>query len=130
LNEPTVQVLRAYIGYDQQDWEEWLPFVEFAINNASQDSTGHSPFFINYGYHPRVPSSLPSVDSVPAVQDFYSQLSELQDQVLRALKRASDRQSKFANQHRQSVTFKSVIGNVGYSQSCSSSSLQETRLQV
>jgi len=104
-NSTLEQVLRAYIGYDQQNWEEWLPFVEFAINNASQDSTGRSPFFINYGYHPRVPSTLPSVDSVPAVQDFHSQLYELQDQVSRALKRASDRQSKAANQHRQSATF-------------------------
>ena len=46
--------LRNYISYLQDDWADWLPFAEFAINNAASESTGLSPFFANYGYHPRL----------------------------------------------------------------------------
>ncbi len=28
--------------------------AEFAYNNAKNASTGHTPFELNYGYHPRV----------------------------------------------------------------------------
>ncbi len=28
--------------------------VELAYNNAKNASTGHTPFELNYGYHPRV----------------------------------------------------------------------------
>ena len=28
--------------------------AEFAYNNAKNTSTGHTPFRLNYGYHPRM----------------------------------------------------------------------------
>ncbi len=31
-----------------------MPMVEFAYNNAKNASTGHTPFELNCGYHPRV----------------------------------------------------------------------------
>jgi hypothetical protein len=31
----------------------WLPLAEFAINNTLNESLKTTPFFANYGYHPR-----------------------------------------------------------------------------
>ena len=38
-----------------KDWEKNLPTVELAINSLPNQSTGFSPFFLNYGYEPMTP---------------------------------------------------------------------------
>ena len=44
--------LRAFVNFEQNDWARLLPMAEFAYNNARNASTGHTPFELNYGYHP------------------------------------------------------------------------------
>ncbi|KAE9025245.1 hypothetical protein PR003_g12919 [Phytophthora rubi] len=41
-----------------KSWSTFLPLVEFAFNNAVHASTGFTPFFVNFGRHPRVPALL------------------------------------------------------------------------
>lgn len=48
------QYLRAYVNYQQDDWYDWLPMAEFAYKNSKHATTGISPFFANYGYHPQI----------------------------------------------------------------------------
>ncbi|KAI0994621.1 hypothetical protein K3495_g13560 [Podosphaera aphanis] len=53
FNAVMEQYLRSYISYQQDDWVQWLPMAEFAANNQVSSSTKVSPFYSNYGYHPR-----------------------------------------------------------------------------
>ena len=46
--------LRAFVNWKQNDWARLLPMAEFAYNNAKNASTGHTPFELNYSFHPRV----------------------------------------------------------------------------
>ena len=46
--------LRAFVNFEQNDWARLLPMVKFAYNNAKNASTGHTPFELNCGYHPRM----------------------------------------------------------------------------
>ena len=46
--------LRAFINFEHNDWARLLPIAEFAYNNAKNTSTGHTPFELNCGYHPRM----------------------------------------------------------------------------
>ncbi len=46
--------LRAFVNWEQDNWAKLLPMAEFAYNNVKNTSTGHTPFELNYGYHPRV----------------------------------------------------------------------------
>ena len=47
------QYLRCYSkSFYHDDWVDWLPLAEFAYNNAVNESTKETPFFINYGFHP------------------------------------------------------------------------------
>ncbi len=46
--------LRAFVYWEQDDWVKLLPMTEFAYNNAKNANTGHIPFELNCGYHPRV----------------------------------------------------------------------------
>ena len=52
VNAIMEQLLRGYVEYSQQDWEDWLAFAEFAYNNTLQETTKTTPFLANYGYHP------------------------------------------------------------------------------
>ncbi len=45
---------RAFVNWEQDDWARLLPMAEFAYYNAKNASTGHTPFELNYDYHPRV----------------------------------------------------------------------------
>jgi hypothetical protein len=46
------QYLWAHVNYLQDDWAEWLPLVEFTVNNQASETTGPFPFFSNKGFNP------------------------------------------------------------------------------
>ena len=52
-NRTLEQMLRAFVGPRQHDWDLRLPMVEFAMNDAVHEITKHTPFYLNYGRHPR-----------------------------------------------------------------------------
>ena len=56
-NAEIEKYLRAWINEHQDDWSEWLPMAEFAINNRVASATGVSPFFLNHGRHPHMHTS-------------------------------------------------------------------------
>jgi hypothetical protein len=47
-------VFHYYVNYHQDDWSEWLPLAEFALNNQKSESTKMLPFFANSASHPRM----------------------------------------------------------------------------
>ena len=50
-NQTLKQYLRVYCNYQQDNWSELLPLMEFAYSNAPSATTGVSPDFANKGYH-------------------------------------------------------------------------------
>jgi len=55
MNHEVAQYLWMYVNYHQDDWAEWLPLAQFALNNRMSSSTGESPFFLNHGRHLHMP---------------------------------------------------------------------------
>ena len=51
-NQTLKQYLQVCCKYQQSNWSDLLPIVEFAYNNAPNAMTGLSPFYTNKGYHP------------------------------------------------------------------------------
>ena len=110
-NRTLEQVLRTYVGYHQDDWDRWLPLVEFAYNNAKQASTGLTPFYCDLGQHPLVPSSLivtrefDESTQVGATADFLTHMADILQEARGAIAEAQDRQAHYANQHRREDDF-------------------------
>ena len=60
MNPVIGQMLRCKLASmnERKNWAEILSIVELAINSTPNKNTGYSPFYLNYGYHPTVPSDL------------------------------------------------------------------------
>ena len=53
-NQTLKQYLQVYCNYQQSNWSDLLPIVEFAYSNTPNATTGLSPFYANKGYHPNL----------------------------------------------------------------------------
>ena len=59
FNQLLEQTLRCTVHQlgETRNWVEVLPTIEFAVNNTPNRTTGHSAFYLNYGYHLFTPCS-------------------------------------------------------------------------
>ena len=53
VNQEVKEFLTIFVNNKQDDWSEWLPIAQFCHNDRQHSATKHSPFFLNYGRHPR-----------------------------------------------------------------------------
>src|ERR1700687_5866454 len=67
-------MLHHYVHEHHEKWVSHLPYAEFAINNSTSASTGHTPFYLNYGEHPATPLSnvIPNIEDVPVTKPLHS----------------------------------------------------------
>ena len=58
-NRVLEEILRGCIHFFT-NWSEFLPMVEFSINNSVHASTTHTSFYVNGLRHPRIPALIHS----------------------------------------------------------------------
>jgi hypothetical protein len=83
VNQVLEQYLRIFCDYQQDDWSQILPLAEFVYNNAQNASTGVSPFYANYGYHPRSSPRVVVATEVinPEAEDLAAKLRNVHSQL-------------------------------------------------
>jgi len=96
------QYLWSYVNYQQDDWCQWLPMVEFMGNNHASESTGTSPFFANYDYDPRMgfldEQTLPTDDQ--EVRSFVVTMTEFHEHLRTEMGYVQERQQENADRRR------------------------------
>ncbi|GJP52603.1 hypothetical protein CLOM_g11708, partial [Closterium sp. NIES-68] len=70
----TMEQLICKTCTDPAQWEDSLPRIKFAYNNATSATTTQSPFFLNYGIDPTTPLSPPIENLAPRSQEFVENL--------------------------------------------------------
>jgi transposase InsO family protein len=107
VNRVLEEILRVFVSPTPDDWDTLLPMAEFAINNARHTSTGFSPFFLNYGRHPRTPfdNRFPSVQSVPAAEARHAVLHEALTRARVAINEAQQRQQHAYNRGKKPASY-------------------------
>ena len=89
--------LRAFANGRKDDWDVWLPYAVFAINNAASTLGGDlTPFFIDRGQHPRLPLSLPDLRAAGEPPAAYATRMKALEQEVRALLHAAQQERKAA----------------------------------
>jgi hypothetical protein len=104
-NRTLEDMLRAYVNYRQDNWDEFLTAAEIACNNSVQTSTRFSPFFMNYGIHPWFPLKPEGKVNNPSAEDVFQTLETTLKQAKTNLEQAQQRQAHYANMKRQEVEF-------------------------
>lgn len=108
-NRTLEEMLRAYVSYEQDDWDQHLAAAELAHNCAEQASTGYSPYYLNHGHHPQLPIDdavkISNISNNPTAAERIQQLHESLDRAKAALKEAQLRQSRNADRSRREVVF-------------------------
>ena len=105
-NSTLEQYLRMYCNYQQNDWSQLLPTAEFSYNNHCQSSTKCSPFFANYGYHPKANIKIKkegSSECVPASEEFLNKLKDIQEENKINISRAQKSQAMYYNQRKRQI---------------------------
>ncbi|KAJ9511611.1 hypothetical protein QJQ45_007360 [Haematococcus lacustris] len=108
-NRTVEDMLRPYINHHKTDWDQHLAAVEFAYNSSTHVGTGFSPFYLNYGHHPRTPEALLQPPSTlvpsPTADAFVTTMRSNIDTAKAALQRAVDKQKQQADKHRRHLEF-------------------------
>ena len=88
------------MNYQQDDWSKLLPLAEFAYNNATNATTGVSPFFANNGYHLELIMNLKATTTSMEAERFVANLSRLQEELKENIVRAQERYQRNADCNR------------------------------
>src|SRR5260221_11374934 len=99
-NQVLEQYLWGYTNYQQDDWATLLPMAKFTYNNATNTTTGVSPFFANKGYHPEITLNLQPKTSLTKAQTFMADLECVQVELKDNIAQAQERNQKNADKHR------------------------------
>jgi hypothetical protein len=133
VNQILEQFLRIFCDYQQDNWQQLLPLAEFAYNNAKHSATQVSPFFANYGYHPRctIKVAPPQEASTnPAAEDLVSKFKRIHEKIRSDLAEAQTSYRKYYDVHvKQSPQFK-VGDNVWLSRRNISTARPSRKLDV
>jgi hypothetical protein len=102
VNQVLEDMLRMYVMDQQNQWEKYLPLVEFAYNNSYHSSIQAAPFEILYGRPCRTPLSWDRLED--RVMLGPEMLQEMEEQMAtikhKRLKEARDRQKSYADAKR------------------------------
>jgi len=106
-------MLRHYVDFEQDDWDEKLVRATFAINNTRSASIGLTPFEVMFRRAPRLPLDValangraPAPPSdVPAATNFIQRHSYLWTAARGNLLKAQADQKRHADRHRREDTF-------------------------
>jgi hypothetical protein len=102
------EMLRHYVKYRQNNWDEVLPALKHAYNNSVNTTTRKVPFALLYGQKPLefkdflLPSPTTTVESVT---DFVSRMESLVADASKSITQANQTAERHSNRKRMGHIF-------------------------
>ena len=108
-NRTLEEMLRSYCTDNQDDWANKLTLVEFHYNNTINSSTGFTPFYLAYGFNPKLPLFVlsPYSDSpnVQTVDEYIEMMKKTTESAKKNIEKALKKQTFYANKRRKDIQF-------------------------
>ena len=138
--------IRDRINYSQDDWEELIPHLLFAVNNQDKDTlTGMSPMQVELGITPitpvdlidqvsrakaqaRHPTATKATDVKSAAQQRIEQMSDLRDSILNHIETVKQQMKQYADERRRAVDAFLKVGAKAYVNIYACGTTQTTRV--
>ena len=110
MNSVVSQTLRCLIHSleNERDWKRLLPTVELSINSLPNRSTGYSPFYLNYGFHPVAPVQLldtSTVSKVESVNNFVDRIQQVWLKAKQNIQKAQIQQQRYYDARHKPESF-------------------------
>ena len=114
MNRVVEDLIRHYVSPTHDDWDEHLPQIEFAINNAHHEGLKSTPFYMNYRRHPSTPLTVqlptrsmshPPEREMPKLHKFTQDQLVFLTRARRCLQAAQDRQKYYYDKNVRPVSF-------------------------
>ena len=99
FNRTLKSMLAKVIDSNQSDWDKHLLPVVYAYNTTIQDSTGFSPFFLQFGRAPQLPVDV-LLENPPRVVDKMEYVIKLRRSLQEAFKSARNMSAKMRKQNK------------------------------
>ena len=107
VNQEIKEFLTMFVNEKQDDWNDWLAVAQFCHNNREHSAMGYSPFFLNYGHHPRKGLEPKKEYKIKAVKDFTERMTEARDLACSSLKQSNELMKKqYDNHQKPSIEYK------------------------
>ena len=105
-NSIVLDLLKSYVGEVAQanQWEKYLPLVEYAYNNTIHSSTGKTPFEVIEG-RPRLPLILKPHNKIFAADEEVRDIRVAFDKIKESISLAQEKYKRAADKHRKSLDF-------------------------
>ena len=106
LNRKLEEMIRSFVSFDKKDWDTFLVDFEVAYNSSVNATTTLTPFYVNYGIHPRtVPLDLLTSEN-PASTRFLKNMQDAVQEARNQIVKANSKAAEYANKRRNPSTFK------------------------
>jgi predicted aspartyl protease len=108
-NKIVEEVLRHYVSYEQDNWDEHLAFIEFTYNSTQNKTIGMSPFMADTGKEANnVFENMKSYSktSIESINSLVEKLDIINSKVTNSIRQAQDNQKYYADKERSSYEFK------------------------
>jgi hypothetical protein len=117
VNKSIEDYLRHFGDENQSDWDTLLPFASFAFNNSVHESTGYTPFHLNHGHHPNLPTTwevyksvqsdkeMPARGKCPGAETYFYRVQEAIQVARCTLESSQQRQKAYADVKRREVKY-------------------------
>ena len=107
-NRTLEEMIRHYINYQQNNWDDLLPALEHAYNSSVHATTGLAPFMMTFGQIPRNMADIliePSSTSVECVSEFVKRMQGLVTNAVASIDQANKTAEGYANRSRRDFRF-------------------------
>ncbi len=105
-NRKIEEMIRAFANFRKDNWDEFLIDFEVAYNSSTNATTLCSPFYINYGLHPRIVPVEALATNNPSVNDFLRNTQNASQFAFHRIKEQNKKMADYANKTRKAHDFK------------------------